>query len=239
MNRLVMIFLKNIFRFPGAYRKLRRYAKHPENYTEEEMYRHIRYLFSRVVDSGNVEIKAYGVENLPAEGGFLLYGNHQGLFDVIAAVYTCDRPLAAIFKKELRDVPILKEVIACSRSFALDRENARQSISVIQNVTEEVQKGRNYLIFPEGTRSKNGNTMGEFRGGSFKCALKARCPVVPVAFIDSFKPLDEKGCAPVSAQIHYLPPIPYEEYRDMKAVELAALVKDRIQETICAYKEEQ
>jgi len=102
-------------------------------------------------------------------------------------------------------------------------------------VTEEVKNGRNYLIFPEGTRSKNGNVMGEFHGGSFRCATKSKVPVVPLVFIDSFKVLDEKGCKPVKVQIHYLKPITAEEYEGMKPVELAALVKNRIQETLDQY----
>ena len=108
----------------------------------------------------------------------------------------------------------------------------RQSLEVIQNVIKEVQNGRNYLIFPEGTRSKKGNTMGEFHGGSFRCAVKAKCPIVPVALIDSFKVLDLKGSAPVQVQLHYLKPIPYEEFEGMKATEVATLVKQRIQEAI-------
>ena len=61
---------------------------------------------------------------------------------------------------------------------------------VIVNVAKEVKTGRNYLIFAEGTRSKNGNRVGLFKGGSFKSATKAQCPIIPVALIDSFKPFD-------------------------------------------------
>ena len=107
-------------------------------------------------------------------------------------------------------------------------------MTVIQNVTEEVKNGRNYLIFPEGTRSKLGNEMLEFHGGSFRCATKSKCPIVPIAMIDSFKVLDQKGSKPVTVQIHYLKPIPYEEYAGMKPAEVAALVKSRIQEKIDA-----
>jgi 1-acyl-sn-glycerol-3-phosphate acyltransferase len=110
----------------------------------------------------------------------------------------------------------------------------RQSLTVIQNVTKDVQNGKHFLIFPEGTRSRNGNVMGEFHGGSFRCALKAKCPIIPFAIVDSFKVLDQKGSKPVTVQLHYLKPIPYEEYKDMKTVELAALVKQRIQEAIDA-----
>lgn len=77
--------------------------------------------------------------------------------------------------------------------------------------------------------------MLEFHGGSFRCAIKAKCPVVPIAFIDSYKVLDQKGSAPVMVQIHYLQPIFYEEYKGMKTTELAALVKNRINEAIQTY----
>jgi len=77
-----------------------------------------------------------------------------------------------------------------------------------------------------------GNVMGDFHAGSFRCALKAKCPIVPMCFIDCFKPLDQKGSKPLTVQLHYLPVIPYEEYEDLDTVELAALVKSRIQECL-------
>lgn len=235
MNRLVLMLLKNIHRFPSAYGKLCRYAKHTEAYPELEKWQHIQYIMKLAVDAGNVELKVFGKENIPKENGFLLYGNHQGLFDVLAIASTCDVPLGVVYKKELANAPLLKQIFACTKSFSMDREDARQSLTVIQAVTKEVQSGRNYVIFPEGTRSKLGNQMVAFHGGSFRCAIKAKCPVVPMVFIDSFKVLDEKGSHPVTVQLHYLDPISYECYKDMKASALAELVKARIQETIDQY----
>ena len=107
-------------------------------------------------------------------------------------------------------------------------------MEVILAATKEVASGRNYLIFPEGTRSKNGNHMREFHAGSFKVAMKAKAPILPVALIDCYKVFDEKGCKPVSMQIHYLPVIPYEEYKDMKTPELAQMVHDRIEACVKA-----
>ena len=80
--------------------------------------------------------------------------------------------------------------------------------------------------------------MGEFHGGSFRCAVKAKCPIIPIAFVDSFKVLDQKGSKRIPAQIHYLTPIAYEEYQGMKAAEVAALVKARIQQAIDENREE-
>ena len=237
MNRLVMMILKNIHVVPGAYIKLCRYAAKPEAYSEMEKWNHIHYIMQRAVMGGNIDLVVTGQENLPEEDGFMLYANHQGMFDVVAVAATWERPLAAVLKKELGEVPLLKQIRLCTNSFCMDREDVRQSLEVIQNVTKEVQKGRNYLIFPEGTRSKNGNVMGEFHGGSFRCAVKAKCPIVPVACIDCFKVLDQKGSAPVKVQLHYLKPIPYEEFAGMKAAEVAALVKQRIQDAIDAHTE--
>lgn len=232
MNRLALMFLKNIFRFPGVYGKLRRYAKHTDKYPEQEIWEHIRYMLGLAVKAGNVELQVTGTENIPATPGFMLYGNHQGLFDVLAIATTCKAPLGIVYKKELKNIPILKAFLTCTKSFAMDREDVRQSLTVIQNVTKEVQSGRNYVIFPEGTRSKQGNEMGPFHGGSFRCAVKAKCPVVPMALIDCYKVLDQKGSKPITAQLHYLKPIEYEQYKDMKPAELAELVKARIQECI-------
>lgn len=232
MNRFALILLRNLGRFPGLYCKLRRYAKHPERYSEEERWAHIQKILSIAIASGNIDLTVTGTENIPTEGGCMFYGNHQGLFDVMAIGASCTRPLAIVYKKEIRSVPLLKEIYACTNSFAMDREDVRQSLTVIQAVTEEVKKGRSYVIFPEGTRSRKGNEMNPFHGGSFRCALKSKSAIVPMALVDSYRVMDQKGSAPVKAQLHYLAPIFYEEYKDMKSTELAELVKQRIQEAI-------
>lgn len=225
--------LRNLGKVPGLYAKLCRYAKHTDDYPAQEKWDHIKHILELAVKSGNVDLQVTGTENIPAPGeGFMIYANHQGLFDVVAIGSTCSTPLGAVLKKELQGIPFVQQVIDCTKSFPMDREDVRQSLTVIQNVTEEVKKGRGYVIFPEGTRSKNGNTMGEFHAGSFRCAIKAKCPILPVALIDSFKVFDRKGSGQLSVQLHYLPPIPYEEFAGLKATEVAALVKERIEQTI-------
>ena len=226
-----MMVLKNLRHVPGAWFKLCRYAKNTDKYPELERWQHIQYILNLAIKAGNIDLKITGLENIPEEA-FMMYANHQGLFDVVAIAATCDAPLGAVLKKELYDIPFLHQIALCTKSYAMDREDVRQSLTVIQNVTEEVKNGRNYLIFPEGTRSKLGNQMQEFHGGSFRCATKSKCAILPVALVDCFKVLDQKGSAPVTVQIHYLKPIPYEEYAGMKPAEVAALVKQRIQEKI-------
>ena len=232
MNRILLMVLRNITRVPGAYIKLCHYAKHSEKYSEKEKYDHIRYILKMGVDSGNIDFQILGAENIPKENGFLIYGNHQGLFDVVALVAAMPVPIAAVYKKEIENLPFIKQIATCTKSFAMDRSDNRQSLEVIQKVTKEVVSGRNYLIFPEGTRSRNGNEMLEFHGGSFRCAIKAKCPILPIALIDSYKVLDQKNSKPVSVQLHFLEPIAYDDYKDLKAAELAELVRSKIETVV-------
>ena len=70
------------------------------------------------------------------------------------------------------------------------------------------------------------------KGGSFKAATKAKCPIIPVALVDSFKPFDTHSIRQAVVQVHFLKPMLYEDYKDMKTVEIAAAVEQQIQETI-------
>ena len=232
MLRILLMVFQNFWRVPGAWFKLCHYAKNTEKYPEITKWKHIQYVMKMAVNSGNLQFECHGLENIPKEDGFLLYGNHQGLFDIVAIAATCPNPLAAVMKKELKGVPFVEQIRLCTNSFLMDREDLRQSMTVINNVIKEVKAGRNYLIFPEGTRSRKGNELLEFHNGSFKCALKTKAPVLPVAFVNSFKVMDEKGCKPVNVQIHYLKPIYFEEYEGMNTVELASLVRSRIEEVV-------
>lgn len=232
MKRILMMVFRNILLVPHMWIKLCYHASHVDKYTEEEHYKMLRYITYRANKGGNVIIDVHGQENIPKENGFMFFPNHQGMYDVLAIIDACPKPFSVVAKKEVANVPFLKQVFACMKAYMLDREDVRQAMEVIINVTKEVKKGRNYLIFAEGTRSKKGNQIQDFKGGSFKSATKARCPIVPVALIDSFKPFDTNSITPVTVQVHFLEPLLYEEYKDMKTNEIAETVKERIQNKI-------
>ena len=227
-----MMVFRNILLVPYMWIKLCYHASHVDKYTEEEHYKMLRYITYRANKGGNVIIDVHGQENIPKENGFMFFPNHQGMYDVLAIIDACPKPFSVVAKKEVANVPFLKQVFACMKAYMLDREDVRQAMEVIVNVTKEVKKGINYLIFAEGTRSKKGNQIQDFKGGSFKSATKARCPIVPVALIDSFKPFDTNSITPVTVQVHFLEPLLYEEYKDMKTNEIAETVKERIQNKI-------
>lgn len=232
MKRILMMVLRNLYMVPYGWVRLCYRAAHVDKYSEEDMYAFLRWIDLHANRGGRVHIDAYGRENIPDKDGFIFFPNHQGLYDVLAIIEASPRPFSVVAKKEIAKIPFLKQIFACMKAFMLDREDVRQAMQVIINVTKEVQKGRNYLIFAEGTRSKKGNHVGSFKGGSFKAATKARCPIVPVALVDSFKPFDTNTIKPVTVQVHFLKPLTYEEYKDMKTTEIAALVEERIRRVI-------
>ena len=106
-------------------------------------------------------------------------------------------------KKEVRNVFLLRNIIQMLQAEIIDREDVRQSLTVIKNMTRRVKDKENFVIFAEGTRSRNGNRIGEFKGGSFKSAMNANCPIVPVALVDSYKAFDTNSIKPVTVQISY------------------------------------
>lgn len=232
MKRIIWMVLMNLWYVPYGLTRLCRMAAHPEKYSEQEKFRMLKQIDNRAVAGGRVDIVSDGLELLPEQDGFIMYPNHQGMFDVLAVLKVMDRPFSVVFKKELENIPFLKQVIACMGALSLDRQDPREGMKVILQVTEEVKQGRNYMIFAEGTRSRQGNQLLDFKGGSFKAAMKAKCPVVPVALVDSYKAFDTGSIARQTVQVHFLAPILYEEYQGMKTKELADLVKSRIEAKI-------
>ena len=235
MKRIIMMVFRNLFLVPYMWIRLCYHASHVDKYKEEQHYELLKYITHRANKGGNVTIDAYGVENIPDENGFMFFPNHQGLYDVLAILDVCPKPFSVVAKKEIANIQFLKQVFACMKAYIMDREDIRQSMQIILNVTKEVKNGRNYLIFAEGTRSKHGNHPQEFKGGSFKAAMKAKCPIVPVALIDTYKAFDTGSAEPLTVQVHFLKPMHYEEYKDMKSTEIAAEVRKRVEATIQEY----
>ena len=73
------------------------------------------------------------------------------------------------------------------------------------------------------------NILGTFKFGCFKIAQKSKVPIVPVTLVNSYKVFDSSYIGPITTQVHYLKPIRYEEYKNLKTFQIASLVKSRIQ----------
>lgn len=194
----------------------------------DKAYAFIRKVAIKANRAGRVKVEVKGLENIPKEEAFIFYPNHQGMFDVLAIFECCDVPFGFVSKKEAVTLPLVKQVVRALGAIAIDREDIKQSMKVILQMAEEVKQGRNFLIFPEGTRSRDGNKVHDFKGGSFKAAQRASCPIVPVALVDCFRPFDEQSIKKVTVKVEFLKPLYPEEYKLMKSVDIAECVKERI-----------
>ena len=238
MWRIILMVLYNLPFVPWWWYQLCHYAKHTDEIPEDKKYALLKKITVHANKGGRVKIDVHGQENIPREENFVFFPNHQGLFDVLSIIEASDRPFSVVAKIEVKNIFFLKQVFAIMKAKFMDRDDVRQSLKVILSVTDEVKAGRTFLIFPEGTRSKNGNHPGDFKGGSFKCAMNARCPIVPVAMLNSYQAFDTNSIHPVTVQVHFLEPLYYEDYKDMKSTEIAKVVRARIVERIEAAEKE-
>ena len=231
MERIILMIIKRIFIAPYWLYLICKYGN-TEKYSEEERYRVLSNIVKKVNRAGNVKIISDGEENLPKENGYVLFPNHQGLFDALVLLETNKQPITFVMKKEIENQWFIKKIIKLLQAQIIDRDDIRQSMGVINTNDKRSKRGKKLCYFAEGTRSRKGNELLDFKGGSFKSAVNAKCPIIPVAIMDSYKVFDSKSIKKATVRMAYLKPIYPEEYNKMKTTEIACIVKERIGEYI-------
>ena len=230
MWRLNYTIMINLPRLPKILEKMHRMADQPEKYSDQEMYDSVRYVTGMMEKTGHIKTICYGAENLLAEGGYILYANHQGKYDAYSIVSTHEKPLTVMMDRDKSYTMLVSEIIDVLSGKRMDVNDTRHALKIIMQIAKEVAEGRRYIIFPEGIYSdKKHNTLWDFKPGCFKAATKAGVPIIPVALVDTYKVYNSWQITPVKTQVHYLKPLYPEEYRDMNTAEISAIVKERIQ----------
>lgn len=234
MIRFFHVILWNLFRGPFMIPLMQFLADHPDKYSDEVRYCFARYAIRIMMRTGLIRTKSVGMENLPVDGGYVMYPNHEGKFDALGIMITHDKPCSVIIKDERSHGMLTRQFIDMIQGKRLVQGDFRQTIALFNEVVQEIRQGKRFIIFPEGGYYKGKrNEVGDFMPGSFKLAVKAKAPIVPVALIDSYKVFEESSWLwPVRPVIRYLEPILYDEYKDLKTPQIAELVKDRIRSAI-------
>ncbi|MCR5830277.1 MAG: 1-acyl-sn-glycerol-3-phosphate acyltransferase [Lachnospiraceae bacterium] len=232
MRRIALMFILNFYRLPYYFFKLMWLTSKKNAFSKEKKYAFLHKAIPCAIRAGRVDIRSFGLENIPKENGFLMFSNHQGMFDAMSLIYLLDRPFSTLSKKETENVPLLSRVLSCMNVEYIDRDDVRASLKTIQHVAQRVKDGDNFVIYPEGHRSRNSNKLAPFKPGAFKSATLSKCPIVPVALVDSYKPFDIPSIKRTTVYIRFLKPIEWEEYKNMKTTELSMFVSNRISEAI-------
>lgn len=213
------------------------YAHHRERYDEDACYHLAKNIVNWVKRNARVKTISYGEENLPDEGGYIMYSNHQGRYDAIGIISAHDKPCSVVMDSERSKLPIAKQVVDLLCGVRMNKSDIKQQVRASRDVRRGVEQGRRYIYFPEGKYDDNRNTLQEFHPGAFKCAQQAQVPIVPVAIYDSHIVFAFNSLKKVTTQVLFMEPIYYEDYGDMTTHEISDMVKARIEEGICELDE--
>ena len=174
-------------------------------------------------------IHVTGIENVPKTGGVLFVANHQSNFDIPILVGHVPRDKGFIAKLELLKVPSFSRWMKYIGCIFIDRNDPRQSLTAINDAAERLKSGHSIVIFPEGTRSADG-TVGPFKAGGLRLAMKAGVPIVPVT-ISGSKNIMPKGSSLIkSAHVNVLisPPLMPDEFKEMGSNQISEVVRNTI-----------
>ena len=234
MSNYIRTIIINLHRIIYYVVKARIWMRHPERHSEEERYALANEMVTKMNRSSGYSTIAYGTEKLPKEGGYLLYPNHQGKYDVLGIFNTHKKPCAFVMDEKKSHIVLVAEFLALVRGKAIVMNDLRQTLSVFKQVADEiVTEGRRYILFPEGGyKEDNRNIVEPFKPGSFKLALMTKAPIIPVALVDSYKVYNSPHKGPVTTYVYYMDPIYYDEYKNMKTKEIAGMVEERIKDQI-------
>lgn len=205
---------------------------HRERYSEKERFDFACRIMDFMRRKSRTVTKVYGRENLPKEGNYILYANHQGKYDALGILLALDEPCGVLWEKKQAQRIMSRQVCGLIGGVPIDLTDMRAKMKAITRVTEQIKAGRNMLIFPEGGYKDNGNRLQEFQFGCFHCALRSGATIVPVTLYDSYRALNSNTFERVTTQVHFLKPIPYAEYGKLSKQEISELVKGRIAEKL-------
>ena len=165
--------------------------------------------------------KTKGRENIPADGAFLLCSNHTSAIDPVLLAAGCKRQLTFMAKEELFKVFLLGHLIKALGAFPIKR--GRGDAAAVMATLKIMKKGGATLIFPEGTRVRDG-VRRKVSGGIIRLAIQSGVPIVP-AYV-------------TKNTVTYGKPISYEEYsQEVQNADKMQSLADNLMDTIYSLDE--
>jgi 1-acyl-sn-glycerol-3-phosphate acyltransferase len=148
------------------------------------------YTISKVVAKLGFRLRIYGRENLIEDGPAILASNHASYLDPPLVGVSCRKDVYFLARKSLFERPVVGPILAQLNTIPVDRD--RGDVGAIRALIKLLKSGNRVLVFPEGTRSKDGN-LQPARAGVGLLIAKSLAPVVPVRVFGSFAALPRTG----------------------------------------------
>ena len=177
-----------------------------------------------------VKVEIFGLDKIDPKRTYVYMANHQSLVDGPLLFRIIPQRLRVLLKKEVFRIPLVGTAMKIVEFIPIDRkdkEGARKSIELAIKKIKE--KNYSFLIFPEGTRSLNGNLL-PFKRGGFVLAIKSGVPIVPITIIGSRNVLPKKKFFLKKGKIKVIfhPPIPTAELKYEDRFILTEKIRDII-----------
>ncbi|MEG1432525.1 MULTISPECIES: lysophospholipid acyltransferase family protein [Eubacterium] len=188
-----------------------------------------------MLTSAGGQVTVCGLENMP-KGPAIYVSNHLSYCDIpLMLGYLGDDTKPLVSKKENEKIPLIRGWMEELHCVFLHRDDPRAAVKDLEEAAHWVSEGYSMVIFPEGTRSKDGE-MADFKAGAFRIAQKTKVPVVPVC-IQGTNDVMRPGSiwmhkAPVKMQI--LPPIDTSTYEKADWRMLPELAEEHVRHGLTA-----
>lgn len=172
-----------------------------------------------------------GTENIQKGQSYVFVCNHVSMFDVWLVYGWLPVVFKWIMKQELRKVPFVGSGCYAAGHIFINRRNPREAKESLERAERILTNGVSLVVFPEGTRSKNGQVQ-EFKRGAFQIAFDLQLPVVPIS-LSGMHELMPKGSYFVHpftrTKMKVGKPINLKEYMTADPADTAAVRKEQIQ----------
>jgi 1-acyl-sn-glycerol-3-phosphate acyltransferase len=184
-------------------------------------------VLARLFSVGLLGLRVAGREHWPAAGGGLVCSNHQSFFDPPLVGLTCDRRMNYLARDSLFRVPGLSQLIAFLDAIPIDREGG--GLAGLKETLRRLKAGELVLIFPEGTRTHDGE-VAPLKPGFIAVARRSRVPLVPVAIDGAYQswPRTARLPRPTRLAVVIGPPIEPQEVAELSDEDLLAELEQRI-----------
>lgn len=179
----------------------------------------------------NIKLHIRGIEKIEPNQKFLLIQNHLSNYDVLCTTWALRYfNISYIFKSSLLKVPFLGKFLHKVKQLAIDRSNNRQGLEVIIKAINMIKNDERCIcVYPEGTRSKN-HELQDFHAGTFKIALKAKCPIVVSSIMNTDAKKYHTIFKPTHVYIDFIDVLNYDDYKDMSTEDIALKCHNLIEE---------
>ena len=177
-------------------------------------------------------IKVHGTEHVRPGKAYVYMANHSSLIDTPALFAYLPYQFKIIAKRGLFYVPFMGWHLWTSGNFPVDR-NPRKAVLGLRRIIEGVRSGKSLAVFPEGTRTSDGQ-LQDFKPGTFKIALRAGVPIVPVAIRGTFALLPKTTLVPKPGPVDVFigEPIETTAYTEKDLPALIARTRAAIEEKL-------